>query len=673
MPRSIDSRLDFLSPVSLIPGLGPKRSAALGESGILTLGDLLYHFPLRYVNRSVVTPIADLPAHAGEIRTVIGTVTKTRVERGRAARLRIRITDDSGAFEALWFQGVALFRRILRSGMRILCTGTVQTVGYATAGGAQMIHPAIEPIGAGRIAPEIPFLPHYSLSGAMAEAAIGQKTLFKAVRWVLDNIKHYPQVLPSATERKKRFPPLSECLRRMHTPADPEALGPYRERIVYEELYRLAVSLTVGKRKFALPGRSLASGPLTDAFRALLPFTLTDEQNRAVALLHADAAKPARMHRLLQGDVGSGKTVVAFFACLPALEAGLQAAWLVPTDTLARQAFSLISEWCSALGVSSGLLTASVPADRKKSLVDDCASGRLRLVVGTHALMQPKIAFKHLGMIVIDEQHKFGAAQRLCLQEKDPRADFLLMSATPIPQTLASTLYGDLDVVSMRGLPAGRRPVSTHRVSPARRADMERFLRREIVERGAQVFYVAARIDSDDEASGAVKNAVDVFTSLSRGTLHDIPCGLVHGRMEESERTRAMDAFVRGDIKLLVATTIVEVGIDVPAATIMVVENAERFGLSQLHQLRGRVGRSSKRAFCFLLGEQTESGASSERLEFFCKHHDGFLIAEKDLRLRGPGEVAGVRQTGWDDLKMADILRDAAVFREILNDFGALS
>jgi ATP-dependent DNA helicase RecG len=455
----------------------------------------------------------------------------------------------------------------------------------------------------------------------------------------------------------------------MHMPANPDALDRFRERIVYEELYRLAVTLTVAKRKFALPGRSLSPGPLTEAFRTLLPFTLTEEQNRAVALLHGDAARPARMHRLLQGDVGSGKTVVAFFACLPALNACIQVAWLAPTDVLARQAFSLISAWCGALGFTSGLLTASEPADRKKNLIDDCAKGRVRFVVGTHALMGPKVVFKHLGMIVIDEQHKFGAVQRLSLQEKDLRADFLLMSATPIPQTLASTLYGDLDVVTIKGLPSGRIPVKTHCVSPARRADMEQFLRKQISE-GAQVFYVVPRIDScGDDASGGMKSAVDVFSSLSRGALSGIPCGLVHGRLDESERGPIMDAFARGEVKLLVATTVIEVGIDVPGASVMVIENAERFGLSQLHQLRGRVGRSAKRAYCFLLGEQTE--ASRERLDFFCKHSDGFVIAEKDLRLRGPGEVTGIRQSGWEDLKMADILRDAAIFREILGDFEA--
>jgi ATP-dependent DNA helicase RecG len=673
MPRSIDARLDFLSPVSLIAGLGPKRAAALHASGIDTLGDVLYYFPCRYIDRSVITPISGLPEFIDQERTIIGAVVKTAVERGRNSRLRIKVADDTGSMDALWFHGVQFFRKILHTGMRVLCTGIVKQFGPEgenfSAGRVQMIHPMLEVIGKGKTVPDVAFLPRYSLTEAMNEAGLGQKTFFKAVSWVLDNIKHYPQTLPSSVESKKHFPTLAKCLREMHMPSDVQSIGSFRERICYEELYRLAVTLVLSKRKFRQPGRSMSSETMALKFRKTLSFSLTQQQEHAVSILHAESKSHFRMHRLLQGDVGCGKTVVAFMACLPALETGMQVAWLTPTEALGRQGYSLLSKWCAALGVSIDILTGSASRDNKKRVLDGCLRGTLRLVVGTHALLQSSVVFKKLGMIVIDEQHKFGVCQRLSLQEKDPAADFLLMSATPIPQTLAKTLYGDLDLVTIRGLPAGRVPVSTHRVSPQRRSDMEDFVRKEITMNGAQVFYVVPRIEpGDGETLGNVRSAKVVFATLSAGKFSGIPCGLIHGRIDEAECEKMMGEFKAGRIKVLVATTIIEVGIDAADATIIIIENAERLGLSQLHQLRGRVGRSSKKAYCFLLNEAAQGDPASERLDYFCRHHDGFEIAEKDLYLRGPGEVAGMRQSGHDELKTADILRDASVFHEILND-----
>ena len=670
MPRSIDSRLDFLSPVYLIPGLGAKRAAALHESGIDTIGDLLYHFPLRYIDRSKITPIADLRKNIDSMCTIIGTITRTRVERGRKARLRAQITDDTGTMEALWFHGVPFFRKTLHTGMRVLCTGTIkyfgsgQTISLDTS--MIMIHPMLEKMDENQTRPEHPYLPHYPITMAMIGASLQQKTLFKSLLWALDNIKHYPQVLPQDLESKKRFPSLATCLRELHVPADPGDLERFKARIIFEELYRLVACLHLSKRKFAQPGRPLRAGELAETFRRMLPFALTEDQNKAVNVLLGDAKSDRRMHRLLQGDVGSGKTVVAFFACLPALNEGMQVAWLVPTEVLAQQAFSKLSRWCKELNVSIELLKGALGPEKKRAIINDLQGNRLQFLVGTHALLQPAVTFKNLGMIVIDEQHKFGAQQRLALQEKDPRADFLLMSATPIPQTLAKTLYGDLDVVSIRGLPKGRLPVSTYRVPQDKRNAMETFVRGEILSKNAQVFYVVPRIEKNNDEPLDIKDAASVFDALVRGPFSGIPCGLIHGQTEIAEQHHTMEDFNRGAIKVLVSTTIIEVGIDVPAATIMVIENAERFGLSQLHQLRGRVGRSSRKACCFLLANKTGSAAADKRLDYFCNHHDGFEIAEMDLQLRGPGEVAGLMQTGWDDLKMADIIRDAHVFREIL-------
>ncbi|HAJ80404.1 MAG TPA: hypothetical protein DCO75_11610 [Fibrobacteres bacterium] len=665
MSRSIDSRLDFLSPVSLVPGLGAKRVNALHESGIDTIGDLLHYFPLRYIDRSTITKISDLQTNRNKVCTIIGDITQTRVVRGRTMRLRILVADETGSVEALWFHGVQFFRKSLHTGMRVLCTGAVK-FSEACDSKPLMFHPMIETINRDLKSPETPFLPRYPLTRAMIDAHFQQKGLFKSIKWVIDNINHWPQSLPQSMENKKQFPPLSTCLREMHMPSDLNRRHIYEARIIFEELYALAVTLLWSRKKFAQPGRSFKKRRLVDAFKSLLPFSLTSAQNSAIETLLSDAQSPFRMHRLLQGDVGSGKTVAAFMACLPSLDEGWQTAWLAPTEALARQTFSTLSQWCEKLGISTGLLTGGLSGTQKKKMLDDCSSGRLGLVVGTHALLYPQVGFKRLGMIIIDEQHKFGAKQRLAMQEKDPAADFLLMSATPIPQTLARTLYGDLDIVSIKDMPAGRIPVNTCYVPREKRFDMENFINSEILNNGAQVYYVVPHIETDEDSDN-IKGALSVFDSLSRGIFSKAPCGLVHGRMDSSEQQRTMDGFKNNKIKLLVATTIVEVGLDVPSATIIVIENAERLGLAQLHQLRGRVGRSSKKSYCFLLSDNP-SDAAKARIDYFRKHHDGFEIAENDMLLRGPGEVLGWRQAGPDDLYIADILRDASVFQEIIND-----
>ncbi len=669
MTRSIDNRLDFLSPVGLVPGLGEKRVLALNESGIFTLGDLLHHFPRRYIDRSMVTPIADCGGRIGSTVNVLATITRARVERGRRPRLRIQLSDSTGTMEALWFAGVAFFRKTLTPGLRVLCTGTVS---YHT--GVHMVHPAVERVAEGATAPDILFLPVYPLTLGMKEAGMLQKVLRKTIAWALDNIQHYPQVLPRSIEDKRGFPPLDKCIREMHLPSHPNRLDAYRARLVYEELYRLAVTLRWSKRKFALPGRSMAPGPLLEKARALFPFTLTAEQEEAVSVLHADAQRSGRMHRLLQGDVGSGKTVVAFLSCLPALNQGMQAAWLVPTEILARQAYATLSAWLSRLDIRHDLvLGQSLPQDRRR-IAGGLSDGSLKFLVGTHSLLSPWVKFSKLGMIVIDEQHKFGAEQRLRLAEKDPAADLLVMSATPIPQTLAKTLYGDLDVVSIRSTLSGRRPVSTHCVPENKRAGMEQFILEEIRKNNGQVFYVAPRVEKDDDADDGeeLKDVHSVFDSLRNGPFASVEVAFVHGGSDPAEREKIMKKFAAGGIQVLVSTTIVEVGIDVPGATVLVVENADRFGLSQLHQIRGRVGRSSKKSYCFLLANALPDSPAHKRLAYFCSHHNGFEIAEQDLLMRGPGEVSGFRQSGWEDLRLADMLRDARLFCEIQNDIEEL-
>ncbi len=664
-PTKIAPRLDFLSPLSLVPGLGSKRTAALRESGITTIGDLLYHFPRHYLDRSRIVPIAELHGSIEKTCAVIGTVTRTRVERGRKPRFRIEVTDDTGSFEALWFQGVSFFRRTLNKGKRILLYGKVKK-----SHSLQMFHPQVETVGQNTSSAEIPFLPQYPLTQAMHEGHIQQKILFKSIQWLLKNIKHFPQILPAKIEEKRSFPHLADCLKEIHMPSDPDHLHSYFERLRYEELYQLALTLRWSRRKFALPGRVMKPGNLPDTLRARLPFTLTPEQEKAIATLYTDAASTKRMHRLLQGDVGSGKTIAAFFVCLPALNEGLQVAWLAPTEVLAQQTFNQVSEWLTVFGITPGLLKAGISSKQKQVLLADLRSGTCSFVVGTHALLQPSVAFLKLGMIVIDEQHKFGAEQRLALQQKDPASDFLLMSATPIPQSLAKTLYGDLDIVTIRSLPQGRRLISTHLVPETKRQDMVQFILKELCDTNSQAFCIVPRIDSvgDDDT---LKDVETVYETMKR-EFPDISVAAIHGKVDAMEKERIMQEFAAGTIKLLIATTVVEVGIDVPNATIMIIENAERFGLSQLHQLRGRVRRGDKKAYAFLLANSVENELTQNRLKKFCSMHDGFALADLDLKLRGPGEVAGFRQSGWDELKIADIINDADTFREIQEELDTI-
>jgi len=450
----------------------------------------------------------------------------------------------------------------------------------------------------------------------------------------------------------------------MHQPTEPARRDICQERLVYEQLYTVALMLRTSRRSFERPGRALDPGPLWEQFSASLPFSLTEGQRAAVSTLLDDSRESRRMHRLLQGDVGSGKTIVAFCACLPALANGHQVAWLAPTEVLACQTWSCIQQWLSPLGFEAGLLTGSVSS--KRGLRARIASGTLPFVVGTHALIQPGVRFADLGMIVIDEQHRFGVRQRLAMQEKGKIADFLLMSATPIPQTLAQTVYDDLEFVSIRGLPPGRKPVETHVVPERKREGLVTFVRERLMNGGDQAYYVLPRIEAGDDEEGDIADVESTYKRLAKTAFAAIPTALVHGRLPPEEKEQAVERFRQGKIKLLFATTVVEVGVDVPGATIMVIENAERFGLSQLHQLRGRIGRGGRHSYCFLFSATAEGNEQiRERLERFRALHDGFALAELDLALRGPGQISGYDQSGWDDETMRVVLRDPALFREV--------
>lgn len=653
---------DFLTHVGNVPGIGEKSVYALQQAGITTIGDLLQYFPRRYIDRSVLTPIAELGAHADACCCVVGTITRTRVQRGRRSRFRIWLQDATGTCEAMWFHHIQGMRSQLRKGKKIALTGTV-----SARYGVCMVHPLVEPLAGDQDRPAVAYLPVYPMTGAMKEARMSQKRLFDAIAWCLRHVEQYPQMLPRQLEAAHGFVSRRHCIRQLHMPDDPAALGPCIERLKYEELYALARELHFSRRRFAGNGRALAPGDMTARFERHCPFPLADEQKETIALLQREAAGPQRMHRLLHGDVGAGKTVVAFCAALPALDNGFQVAWMAPTEVLAAQTHAVISQWAQPLGLEVCLYTGRSAGAQRQRIAAALSAGQRLLVVGTHALAGDSLCFGRLGMCVIDEQHRFGVAQRIRLQHKDPRADFLLLSATPIPQTLCHTMYGDLKTVALHtGAWARRRHVTTHMVPAHKRRDMQAFVAEALAHGDSRAFYVVPRIEADDDGeTNGLRDIETVQKDLAGGPCKRIPMAVLHGRSGPEAQQEAVRGFAEGTVRFLLATTVIEVGVDVPDADIMVVENAQRFGLAQLHQLRGRVCRGTGRGYCFLVYDSDIGDAARQRLKYFCTDNDGFRIAEKDLQMRGPGELTGVRQSGWLALRFADMLRDAAAFKKI--------
>ncbi|KMQ51979.1 ATP-dependent DNA helicase RecG [Chitinispirillum alkaliphilum] len=664
--KASDSQLDFLSPLDYIPGLGPKRVAALKESGISTIGDFLNYLPIRYIDKSKTIQMKDLGGYQNRVCSVVGTVERVRLERGRKKRLRILLRDETSTMEALWFQGLHIYAKNFEQGKKLMLTGKVTFYGHY-----QMVHPMVDFISEEQECSLRPFYPVYSIKKAMSDAGITQKSIQKCVRWIIKNLKNYPRVLPQSIEKNKEFPPLRESLKQIHDPDNAANLSVYHKRLTYEEFYKIALCLRWNRKKFSLPGRKMKAGQLCEKMETLLSFSLTSEQKKAIKLLYEDAASNHRMHRLLQGDVGSGKTLVAFFASLCSLNEGLQVAWMAPTEVLAKQTFQVLNKWLAQLGITSGILCGGISSKEKTEALKSLASGDTQFIVGTHALFMPSVDYKKLGMVIIDEQQRFGAQQRLALQEKDSACDFLLLSATPIPQTLAKTVYGDLDVVTLKGLPPGRVPVSTHVVGSHKRQDMEKFILERITE-GEKIYYVVPRIDSCED-DGEIRSIDTVYQELKKGPLRDIGIEMIHGKMSPELRAQAMEQFKDGNSGILLATSIIEVGIDIPEATIMVIESGEYFGLSQLHQLRGRVGRGERKSYCFILSDlPDEKAGSRERLQKFCSTNDGFEIAEYDLRLRGPGEMSGFRQSGFDDSGMVRVMWNYDIFQEVTKDIDTL-
>jgi len=643
--------------VRTLPGLKNVQPKALEALGLRTVADLIQHLPRRHEDRRSFRPIATLLD--GEQAIVCGRIEKLRSPRlrGRRSLVTASVADDTGAIDVQWWNQPWLMKSLAEGDEIVLFgklrQGKLTSPEYEVVRGDDNIH-------VGRIVPVYPLTKGVSGPG-----------LRRAMWAALDELAEPPvDPLPPELLESRTLPPLAEAIRQVHFPDDRAALDAAKTRFRYEELFYFELAMAVQRaRTRRAEGFSHACPARVDErIRARLPFQLTGAQDRAVGEIVADLAAPAPMSRLLQGDVGSGKTAVAAYAALVAVANRHQVAFLAPTEILARQHAATMAGYLEGSEVRLELLVGATSAAERKGLLAELAAGSIHIIVGTHALLEPTVEFAALGLVIVDEQHKFGVAQRTRLVRKGKRPDVLVMTATPIPRTLALTAFGDLDVSTIDELPPGRKPPETIVLPEERSQRAYEGLRRHVAE-GRQAYVIYPLVEESEEIDAQA--AEEAYRQLATGALHGLRLGLVTGRTPSAEREATMAAFRAGDLDVLVGTTVLEVGLDVPNAAVIVVENAERFGLSTLHQLRGRVGRGGTRSQCFLVARKWTPEAQ-RRLGIMEETTDGFRIAEEDLRIRGPGEFFGTRQHGLPEFRIADLVRDRDVLELARRDAFAL-
>jgi len=627
----------------------------LKKLGIETVGDLLVHFPHRYLDLSRMRKIGELKG--GESATIIGEVREVKSRRSKRGMsvVNVSIFDGTGYITGTWFNQPFITKR-LKEGMQVTFSGKI-SYKYRQL---QIDNPfydilsenSAEPIHSGRIIPIHP-----------ATQNLTTNTLRRIIKNALDEYGEVPEPLPADLRKRNDLLPKSIALKEIHFPTSRGALVKARARFIFEELFLMQLGLAARKKHIKTQTKGIAhrrDGDLINRFYEALPFELTADQKKVIDEIQTDMEKPIPMNRLLQGEVGSGKTMVALAALLTSVQSGYQAAMMAPTEVLANQHYLKLKDMLANLGVQTALLTGTLSRKERERLIQSVRDGDIDIIIGTHAIIQDAVDFKRLGVAVIDEQHRFGVQQRITLKEKGYFPDILIMSATPIPRTLSLTLYGDLDVSIIKELPGGRKVgehIKTVLLKDTQRDKAYEKIRSE-VGAGRQAYIVCPLIEESDKLE--VKAVTEEADRLKNEIFPDLNVGLIHGKLKSAEKEETMRQFNAGELDILISTTVIEVGIDIPNATVMLVEDADRFGLAQLHQLRGRIGRGGHKSYCILFASMTTDEAN-QRMEAIRTVNDGFLLAEADLKIRGEGQIFGTRQSGLPDLKLAKLTRDIEI------------
>jgi ATP-dependent DNA helicase RecG len=655
------------TPAEFLKGVGPRRAEALRSMNIETLQDVLEFRPRRYLDHSDIRYIRDI--NPDEDVTVMGEIISRQLIRFGKRRLVVRIHDGSGILEAVWFNQTEIFARIFSEQQMVAFSGKVTRYKHW-----QMVHPDFdilsekrEQLHTGQLIPIYPSNQEFKKAGLSNYSL--RRILSQAVQKYGNQI---PETLPEYLVKRYRLMSRRDAYQQMHFPESTEKLHQVARRFKYEELFYLQLLMALRKYFYYSPVVGLhinVTENLLEASMQSLPFTLTGAQKRVLREIQNDLQSGHPMSRLVQGDVGSGKTVVALVGMQMAISAGYQAALMAPTEILAQQHYFNIRNLLNDGDIKTALLIGSLPASGKKALQRKIARGEVDLAIGTHALIQEGVQFPQLGFVVIDEQHRFGVMQRSNLVQKGQTPHVLVMTATPIPRTLAMTIYGDLDVSIIDELPPGRREIRTYWRTEERLNLVYDFIR-ERLSRKEQVYVVYPLIEESEKLD--LKAATEAYHHLQKEIFPDFRLELLHGRLKMADKERIMQNFKQGATDMLISTTVIEVGVDVPNATIMMIEHAERFGLSQLHQLRGRVGRGSRQSYCILITPPDINEVARQRMEVMTKTNDGFVIAEEDLRLRGSGEFFGTRQHGIPDLKYVDLVTDQNIVQTARKDAFAM-